>query len=114
MAIIQYLYSGIVAAESILSVGAVIDILLFTMLPRFMIGIRALYDRDSHRDCGGIDSGFGILSRPATDENQTVSAIAFADVTPGEPEGQAAEDHTGESAGEIIPLEEVRDGAHQG
>ena len=96
-----------------LSVATVVEILLFTMLPRFMIGIRELYDRDSHRDCGGIDSGFGILSRPATDENQTVSAIAFADVTPGEPESHAAEDHMDESAGEVIPLEVVGDGAHQ-
>ena len=79
------------------------------MLPRFIIGIRELYDRDSHRDCGGMDSGFGILSRPATDENQTVSAIAFADITPEQPESQAAEDHMGESAGEIIPLEVVGD-----
>ena len=92
----------------------VVKILLFTMLPRFMVGIRELYDRDSHRDCQGIDSGFGILSRPATGENQTVSAIAFADITPGQPESQAAEDHTGESAWEIIPLEvRVGDGAHQ-
>ena len=83
----------------------VVKILLFTMLPRFMIGIRELYDRDLHHDCQGIDSGFGISSRPATGENQTVSAIAFADITPGQPESQAAEDHTGESAWEIIPLE---------
>ena len=96
-----------------LSVDNVVKILLFTMLPRFMIGIRELYDRDSHRDCQGIDSGFGILSRPATGENQTVSAIAFADVTLAHPEGQATEDHMGESAGEIIPLEVVGDGAHQ-
>ena len=81
------------------------------MLPRFMIGIRELYDRDLHHDCQGIDSGFGISSRPATGENQTVPAIGLADVTLGQSAGQTMEGDTGNP--ETVSLEGIRDGAHQ-
>ena len=81
------------------------------MLPRFMISIRELYDRDSHRDCQSIDSEFGILSRPATGENQTVPAIGLADVTLGQSAGQTMEGDAGNP--EMVALEEIEDGAHQ-
>ena len=54
------------------------------LMPRFIISVRELYDRDLHRRRQGIDTGFGVLSLAIASENAAVSAIAFADVTPGE------------------------------
>ena len=70
---------------AVLTVAA--GITICPMMPRFFIGVRELYDRDSC-GCGqGIDSGFGILSQHTTSENATVSGIAFAEVTPGQDVG---------------------------
>jgi hypothetical protein len=63
--------------------------LLFPMIPRFIIDVRELYHRDLyHRDlrrhCQGIDTGFGFFSQPTASGSVVVSAIAFADVASGE------------------------------
>ena len=56
---------------------------LFTLIPRFIVGIREMYARDVHvRRGDGIDTGFG-LSASGRDAGGTV--IVFADV--GENEG---------------------------
>ena len=54
------------------------------IMPRFIISVRELYDRDLRGRVEGIDTGFGVLSQPIASENAVVSAIAFADVVPGE------------------------------
>jgi hypothetical protein len=59
-------------------------------MPRFIISVRELYDRDLRGREQGIDTGFGVLSQPNFGENTAVSAMEFADVAQGE-EGQAAE-----------------------
>ena len=58
------------------------------MVPRFIISIRELYDRDLRGSWEGNDVGFGVLSRPAA-SGTLVSAIAFAEANPGQ--SQAAE-----------------------
>lgn len=85
--------SGILAMDATLWVDSVVILCLYTMLPRFIISIRELYDRQCHRHCQGIDTGFGVLSQLATDEDQVVSAIAFADAIQGQSEDQALEGH---------------------
>ena len=77
---------GILATEWAAAVDCIVVTLLYTMLPRFIISIRELYDRDCHRHCNGTDMGFGISSQPAASENATLSAIAFADVIHGQSE----------------------------
>ena len=75
-------------------------------MPRFIISVRELYDRDLRARWQGIDSGFGVLSQPIVSQNGAVSTIAFADVTPGQDqvEGGDADDS------EAIQLEVVGDG----
>ena len=81
------------------------------MSPRFIISIRELYDRDLRGRWNGIDSGFGVLSRAIASEDVIVSVIAFADVNPGQEEGQAVEGGEGDSGG--IRLELFGDGTQQ-
>jgi len=64
---------------------------LCAMMPRFIIGVRELYDRDLRDRWQGVDTGFGVLSQPIAGENAVVSAIAFADITPGQSQGQVTE-----------------------
>ncbi|KAG9310222.1 hypothetical protein JVU11DRAFT_9867 [Chiua virens] len=61
-----------------------------TIIPRFIIGIRELYDRDHRaRRCQGVDTGFGISSQPSGGEDRMeMSTIAFTD---GASEGQIME-----------------------
>jgi len=67
------------------------------IIPRFVIGMRELYDRDLRPRWQGIDTGFGVLSQPIVSSNVAVSAISFA-------EGQGEEGDT-----EAIQLEELGD-----
>lgn len=48
-------------------------------MPRFIISVRELYDRDSRGRVYGIDSGFGVVSQHDAGQDATVSGIAFAD-----------------------------------
>lgn len=81
------------------------------MMPRFIISIRELYDRDLHNRWQGIDTGFGVLSQPAHDENTAVSTIAFAEAIPGQEQGQVAEGAKDDSP--RIQLEVLGDGTCQ-
>ena len=85
-------------------------IALCPIIPRFIISVRELYDRDLRGRWQGIDTGFGVLSQPISGGNAAVSAIQFADVAPGQEEGQVAEGEVDDS--EAIRLE-MRDSTHQ-
>ena len=78
------------------------------MMPRFIISVREMYDHDSCSRQQGIDTGFGVSSQ-LDGHNAAVSAIAFADVTPGEDQGVEEDGHDSEA----IRLEAVGGGAHQ-
>ena len=55
---------------------------LFPAIPRFIIAVRELYDRNLRGRWQGIDTGFGVSSQFISSENVAVSAIEFADVAP--------------------------------
>ena len=78
------------------------------LIPRFIIGVRVLYDRDT-RGRLHVDTGFGASGRAVDDENGLVSTIAFADRNPGQEQSQAAEDDAEDSEG--IRLEAMAGGA---
>ncbi|KAH0826820.1 hypothetical protein J3R83DRAFT_5246, partial [Lanmaoa asiatica] len=52
----------------------------------------------------GIDSGFGVLLQPIGSQNATVSAIAFADVAPGQGQIMDSEGNADESEGIQLEL----------
>jgi len=82
---------------------------LCAMMPRFIIGVRELYDRDLRARWQGDDTGFGVLSQPIAIENAVVSAISFANVAPGQ--GQVAEGD--EDDGEAARLGMLGEGKRQ-
>lgn len=84
-------------------------LLLCSIMPRFIISVRELYDRDPHRGRQAIDSGFGVLLQLTIGENETVSAIVFAGVSPEG--GQRVEGEVGGS--DAIQAEVVGDDACQ-
>ena len=51
---------------------------LCPIMPRFIISVRELYDRDLRGRWQGVDTGFGVLSQPVSSGNAAVSAIRFA------------------------------------
>ncbi|KAF8449462.1 hypothetical protein L210DRAFT_863951 [Boletus edulis BED1] len=55
----------------------------YALVPRFIISIRELYDRDVHGRFH-IDTGFGIHSRSNVGANTTISAMVFTDDNLGE------------------------------
>ena len=71
---------------------------MFPMMPRFVIKMRELYDKDSRGRLEGIDSAFGISSRSGdvAGRDHFVSGIAFAGV----------DSRPGEEGGEEIQLED--------
>ena len=81
-------------------------VLVVSMMSRFVISMRELYDRDIHGRWEGIDSAFGVLSQPV--------ASTFVDVTSGQGEGQVVEGNA--DPAEVIPLMvlgDAADGTHQ-
>ena len=78
-------------------------------MPRFIISVRELYDRDLQARWQGIDSGFGVLSQSIVSQNGAVSIIAFADVAPGQDE--VVEHGADDSEG--VRLEVVAEGVRQ-
>lgn len=60
-------------------------------MPRFIISVRELYDSDLRGHFQAVDTGFGVLSQPNASRTLAMSAIAFADVAPGQEEGQVVE-----------------------
>ena len=93
----------------------VLNLLCYTTLcpimPRFIISVRELYDRDLSGRWQGIDTGFGVSSQPSSSGNAAVSAIEFTDVVPGQEQGQVAEGEVDDS--EAIRLEMLEDGTRQ-
>ena len=78
------------------------------LIPRFIISVREIYDRDTHGRLQ-VDTGFGASGRSVNGENALVSTIAFADRDPGGEQSQAAEDDADDSEG--IQLEARAGGA---
>ncbi|KAI9568572.1 hypothetical protein HD554DRAFT_2099129 [Boletus coccyginus] len=98
--------NGALAASVVLFLLFFYLIAICSMMPRLIISMRELYDRDLRAHWQGIDTGFGMLSQPISSENAAGSTIAFADVTTGQ--GQLEE-----GASEAIRLEESGDDMHQ-
>ena len=92
----------------------VLNLLVYTTLPpimpRFIISVRELYDRDLRGRWQGVDTGFGVFSQTVCSGNVAMSAIQFADVAPGKEEGQVGEGEVDDS--ETIQLE-MRDAMGQ-
>lgn len=63
-------------STSMLFLSVFIYTIFYPLTPRFIIGIRQLYDSDISGRPQGIDSGFGMPSRPNAG---TMSPISFAD-----------------------------------
>ena len=84
---------------------------IISMMPRFIISMRELYDRDCCSRWKGIDSGFGVLSQPTVSPNVVTSAIAFPGVTFRQGESLVGEG--GADDPEVIQPETLGDGAHQ-
>ena len=96
----------------------VVDLMLFldtfsfslscAIMPRFIISIRELYDRDLRNRWQGIDTGFGVFSQTITNGDTATSTIALGDVSSGEGQGVMV-GNVDDSEG--IELEVVRGGA---
>ena len=86
-----------------------IYLIFATIMPRFIISVRELYDHDLRARWQGIDSGFGVLSQSIVSQNGAVSTIAFADVAPGQ--DQVVEGDADDSEG--VRLEVVAEGVRQ-
>ena len=82
---------------------------VWVIIPRFIIGIRELYDRDLRRRWQGIDTGFGVFSPPISSENARLSTIAFVDIRPEG--GLSVQGSTDDS--EAIQLDVFGDGARE-
>ena len=114
--ILRYLFLNIGSMlENALTYTIIVDMVSFMvvipMMPRFIISMRELYDRDCCSRWKGIDSRFGVLSQPAASTNVVMSAIAFADVNFQQGESQVV--GNGAEDSEVIPSEMLRDGANQ-
>ena len=83
------------------------------MMPRFIINVRELYDRDIRHGWQGVDTGFGVLSQPLASQNAPVSAIAFAEVTPGQESQDEVVEENAANEPETIRLEPFGDNMHQ-
>ena len=86
-----------------------IYLIFATIMPRFIISVRELYDHDLRARWQGIDSGFGVLSQSIVSQNGAMSTIAFADVAPGQ--DQVVEGDADDSEG--VRLEVVAEGVRQ-
>jgi hypothetical protein len=100
--------TGGTSSASMLFLNSLTNILLCSMMPRFIISVRELYDLDPSRRQQGIDTGFGVSSR-IDGQNAAMSAIAFADVTPGQDRAMEGDGNNSEA----IRLEVVGGGAGQ-
>ncbi|KAF8416684.1 hypothetical protein L210DRAFT_2520132 [Boletus edulis BED1] len=91
-------------SATILFLSTFVYVLFFALVPRFIISIRELYDRDAHGR-SHIDTGFGMRSQLNVGTNTTMSVMAFTNVhrEPRDPEVEGDADNSGN-----IELEEVR------
>lgn len=79
------------------------------VIPRFIISVRELYDRELCGRSQMTDTGFGEFSQPTTSRNEVVSAIAFADIAPE----QDLEVNADDSESDAIPLEVIAGDTHK-
>jgi hypothetical protein len=100
-------YTATINSASQLVLALLIYTTLCPIMPRFIISVRVLYDRDLRGCWQGVDTGFGISSQPVSTGNAALSAMEFA---AAQEQGQAAEGEVDDS--EVIRLE-MRDGTHQ-
>ena len=85
-------------------------------MPRFIVGVRELYDRDRVRGrWQGIDTGFGTSSQPVFkfSEHAAISTIEFADLVPGQEQGQVPVAGSEVDDSGAIRLEMLGDGTRQ-
>ena len=85
--------------------------LLCTAMPRFIIAVRELYDRDLRGRWQGIDTGFGVGSQNVSADIRFASEIAFADGVQESQESETVQGDADESG--AIPLDVVGEGAHR-
>jgi len=64
-----------------LYINAIYSVFLYTIVPRFIISIRELYDHEAHYSWKGVDTGFGVLSQCVVRVNggASMTSISFAD-----------------------------------
>ena len=90
---------------SVLLLGACFSVFFYPLIPRFIISIRELYDRDL-RGCQGVDSGCGVVSRSTASLDESMSGMIFMDVSLVR-HGPAVEGDMGDS--DVISHEMVRE-----
>ena len=77
-------------------------------IPRLIISVRELYDRELRGRWQGIDTRFGVLSQPTSSGNVAMSAIAFV---PGQ--DLAVEGSADDTESEAIQLQVIGGDVHQ-
>ena len=87
------------------------DMMICPMMPRLIITMRVLYDRDVRCGWQGVDNGFGVLSQAIANQSTPVSAIAFADAAQLEGQDEVVEGDMNNLEG--IRLKELGDYRHQ-
>ena len=96
-----------ISATSTIYLALFSSIAICTIMPRFIISIRELYDREVRRDWQGIDSGFGLLSRSTGGRMST--GITYTEVVQGQ--GWTAEGD--EDVTRATPLQVLNDKTRQ-
>ena len=95
---LAWLETGITLSSILqLALNVLIYTILAPIMPRFIISVRELYDRDLRGRWQGVDTGFGVFAQTVSSGNVAMSAIQFADVAPGQKEGRVAEGEVDES-----------------
>lgn len=94
---------------SIIFLNVLSFIALCPLVPRFILSLRELYDRDLGGHWRGIDTAFGVSSQMISSRDAAASAIAFAEIS--SEEGVAVEGCVDDL--EVIRLRVVGNGAHQ-
>ena len=95
----------------VLFLAMVAGVTMCPMMPRFIISVRELYDRDHRRGWQGVDTRFGVLSQPIANRYALVSSIAFPDI-PAE-QDQVVEGDVDELPGILLESLSVRDNSYE-
>ncbi|KAF8452898.1 hypothetical protein L210DRAFT_3639341 [Boletus edulis BED1] len=96
---VLYQIIGVLGAQNpITALFLIISLMItfYTLIPRFIIGIRELYACDIRRGRFHIDTGFGVQSRSNASLDMTVSAIVSMDVGHQGPEVEGDTDNSGD------------------
>ncbi|KAF8136939.1 hypothetical protein EV363DRAFT_1156026 [Boletus edulis] len=95
-------------SATMLYISTFVYVFYFALVPRFIISIRELYDRDTH-GCSHIDTGFGIRSRLNVGANTTMSAVVFTDVNRERQDPEVALEGDADNSGNIEEVRRVPD-----